>query len=121
MVGSASFNSAQPSTTARRTPYQRHMYMRARMDSSDAHSSGCGLLAAVTSKDRFISPARQIKLANAIAGATIHPVHAGHAACVLSYRRFVPGLVDACDSVASRLDERRRDGRERLGPGREEA
>jgi len=75
----------------------------------------------VTTKDRFISPARQIKLANAIAGATIHPVHAGHAACVLSYRRFVPGLVDACDSVASRLDERRRDGRERLGPGREEA
>ena len=75
----------------------------------------------VTTKDRFISPARQIKLANAIAGATIHPVHAGHAACVLSYRRFVPGLVDACDSVASRLDGRRRDGRERLGPGREEA
>src|SRR5436305_5026435 len=75
----------------------------------------------VTTKDRFIAPARQIKLANAIGGATIHPVHAGHAACVLSYRRFVPGLVVACDSVASRLAGRRRDGRERLGPGRDEA
>src|SRR5947208_5723004 len=73
----------------------------------------------VTTKDRFISPARQIKLANAIAGATIHPVHAGHAACVLSYRRFVPGLVEACDSVVSRIDGRRPDGRDRLGSGQE--
>src|SRR3954452_2810386 len=75
----------------------------------------------VTTKDRFIAPTRQIKLANAIGDATIHPVHAGHAACVLAYRRFVPGLVEACDSVVSRLDGRRTDGRERLGPGQEEA
>jgi hypothetical protein len=75
----------------------------------------------VTTKDRFIAPARQIKLANAIPGATIHPVHAGHAACVLSYRRFVPGLVEACESVASKLPGRGGDAREKLGPGQEEA
>src|SRR5947209_18198464 len=75
----------------------------------------------VTTKDRFISPTRQIKLANAIPDTTIHPVHAGHAACVLSYRRFVPGLVEACDSVVSRLDGRPLSERGRLGPGREEA
>ncbi|MBV8981512.1 MAG: alpha/beta hydrolase [Acidimicrobiia bacterium] len=60
----------------------------------------------VTTKDHLIAPARQIKLANAIPDATIHPVHAGHAACVLAYRRFVPGLVEACESVAGRLGKR---------------
>jgi 3-oxoadipate enol-lactonase len=75
----------------------------------------------VTTKDRFIAPTRQIKLANAIPDATIHPVHAGHAACVLAYRRFVPALVEACESVVSKLPERGGDARERLGPGQEEA
>ena len=78
----------------------------------------------VTTRDHFIAATRQIKLANAIPGATIHPVHAGHAACVLAYRRFVPALVEACESVVARLE--RLDGRESgrrgiLGPGREEA
>ncbi len=75
----------------------------------------------ITTRDRFIAPTRQIKLANAIAGATIHPVHAGHAACVLAYRRFVPALVEACDSVAGRLDGRVEQNSGRLGHGREEA
>lgn len=57
----------------------------------------------VTTQDRFIAPTRQLKLARAIPGATIHPCHAGHAACVLGARRFVPALVEACDSVAQRL------------------
>jgi hypothetical protein len=52
---------------------------------------------------------------------TIHPVHAGHAACVLAYRRFVPGLVDACDSVAGRLSGRVENNSEKLRPGQEEA
>src|SRR5205823_4179128 len=69
----------------------------------------------VTTKDRFIAPTRQIKLANAIPGATVHPVHAGHAACVLSYRRFVPALVEACESVVSKLPGRGDDARDRLG------
>jgi 3-oxoadipate enol-lactonase len=74
----------------------------------------------VTTKDRFIAATRQIKLANAIDGATVHPVHAGHAACVLSYRRFVPALVAACESVVGRLSGRGAGERERLGPGRAE-
>ena len=70
----------------------------------------------VTTKDRFIAPTRQLKLANAIPGATVHPVHAGHAACVLAYRRFVPALVEACESVVDRIPGRGGSGRERLGP-----
>src|SRR5205823_9089164 len=69
----------------------------------------------VTTRDRFIAPSRQIKLANAIPGATIHPVHAGHAACVLAYRRFVPALVEACESVTART----RGVTDKLGPDRE--
>jgi 3-oxoadipate enol-lactonase len=56
----------------------------------------------VTAKDRLVSPARQLKLARSIPGATIHPAHADHTACVLGARRFVPALVEACDSVAER-------------------
>lgn len=60
----------------------------------------------VTTRDTLISPARQIKLARAIPGATLHPAHADHAACVLGARRFVPALVEACESVARRLPPR---------------
>jgi pimeloyl-ACP methyl ester carboxylesterase len=73
----------------------------------------------VTTKDRFIASSRQIKLANAIPGATVHPVHAGHAACVLAYRRFVPALVEACESVVSKLPGRGDDAHDPLGSGRE--
>jgi pimeloyl-ACP methyl ester carboxylesterase len=59
----------------------------------------------VTLRDRFVSAIRQIKLAQAIPGATIHPVDSDHAACVLGARRFVPTLVDACASVADRLGD----------------
>ena len=41
-----------------------------------------------------------------IPGATIHPAHTDHAACVLGARRFVPALVQACNSVADRLPAR---------------
>ena len=57
----------------------------------------------VTTKDRFIAADRQLKLARAITGATIHPAHASHAACVLGAERFVPSLLEACRSVAARL------------------
>jgi len=57
----------------------------------------------VTLRDRFVSAARQLKLAQAIPGATIHPVDSDHAACVLGARRFVPALVTACGSVADRI------------------
>jgi hypothetical protein len=58
----------------------------------------------VTTRDRLIAPTRQLKLATAIPGATIHPIDAGHAACVLGARSFVPALLEACDSVVARLD-----------------
>ena len=57
----------------------------------------------VTSKDRCIPPDRQLRLARAIEGATIHPIDAGHAACFFGVREFVPGLVEACRSVTARL------------------
>jgi 3-oxoadipate enol-lactonase len=57
----------------------------------------------VTEKDHLISTARQMKLAQAIPGATVHPVAAGHAACVIGARWFVPALVEAAGSVADRL------------------
>jgi 3-oxoadipate enol-lactonase len=59
----------------------------------------------VTTRDRFIAPDRQLKLARAIPGATIHPAHASHSACLLGAARFVPSLVEACRSVADRIDE----------------
>jgi pimeloyl-ACP methyl ester carboxylesterase len=59
----------------------------------------------VTTRDRFVSAARQLKLARAIPGATIHPADSDHAACVLGAHTFVPALVDACASVADRLGD----------------
>ena len=59
----------------------------------------------VTTRDHFVAPNRQLKLARAITGATVHPVAAGHAACGLAPRRFVPALVEACESVAARVRE----------------
>jgi pimeloyl-ACP methyl ester carboxylesterase len=57
----------------------------------------------VMTRDRGVPPSRQIKLAQAIPGATIHPVDAGHAACMFGSQRFVPVLVEACESVAGRI------------------
>jgi pimeloyl-ACP methyl ester carboxylesterase len=63
----------------------------------------------VTSRDRVIPAQRQVALARSVAGATIHEVDAGHAACVLSWERFVPALVEAVTTVnARRRDLRRR-------------
>jgi len=62
----------------------------------------------VTKRDQLVSPSRQRKLAQAIPGATVHEADTDHAACVLGARRFVPALVEACGSVADRLDGARR-------------
>ena len=58
----------------------------------------------VTMGDRLVTPARQIALARSVPGATLHPVQADHSACVSAPDRFVPVLLDACDSVAARMD-----------------
>lgn len=63
----------------------------------------------VGSKDRVIPPERQIGLARAIPGATIHDFDGGHAACVLETETFVPCLLGA----AATVNARRRDLRGR--------
>jgi 3-oxoadipate enol-lactonase len=56
----------------------------------------------VTVDDAVVSPARQRGLAAAIAGSSLHEVRGGHAACAEPASRFVPALVEATKSVASR-------------------
>lgn len=62
----------------------------------------------VTTSDHVIPPARQVGLARAIPGATLHEVDAGHASCVLQAERFVPVLVQAAGTVAARRRDFRR-------------
>jgi pimeloyl-ACP methyl ester carboxylesterase len=57
----------------------------------------------VTSRDSLVPPRRQLALADAIPGATVHLVEADHDAAVLGADRFVPALLDACRSVTSRI------------------
>lgn len=55
----------------------------------------------ITDDDRVVPPARQARLADAIPGAFVHHLDAGHDACVAAADRFVPALVAACRSVSS--------------------
>jgi len=56
----------------------------------------------LTTRDQAVPPHRQQKLADAIPGATVHPVDGDHLVCALAPRRFVPVLERACVEVASR-------------------
>ena len=56
----------------------------------------------VGTRDRVIPPARQIRLARAIRGATVHDIDAGHAGCVLEAEKFVPAVVEAAATVNAR-------------------
>lgn len=58
----------------------------------------------VTTADRQVDPARQRALARSIPGTTVHEVDGGHDVCVSAPERFLPALVDACHSVATRID-----------------
>jgi 3-oxoadipate enol-lactonase len=63
----------------------------------------------VGTKDHVIPSDRQIGLARAIPGATIHDYAGGHAACVLEAEKFVPCVMEAVNTVnARRRDLRRR-------------
>jgi len=57
----------------------------------------------ITAHDRLVPPMRQEKLAAAIPGATVHVVNGDHDAAGNMGNRFVPVLLDACASVASRM------------------
>lgn len=56
----------------------------------------------VTTKDTMIPAARQITLARAIHGATVHPIPGEHAVAGTQPERFVPVLLDAISSVTAR-------------------
>jgi len=56
----------------------------------------------VKTQDQLVSPRRQVALADAIPGATVHRVDGGHDAAVFGANRFVPALLEACASVSSR-------------------
>jgi pimeloyl-ACP methyl ester carboxylesterase len=60
----------------------------------------------VTCRDRVISPERQRALAMRIPATTVHEVDAGHAACVLQDRAFLPGLHEALAATAARVRDR---------------
>lgn len=56
----------------------------------------------VTTDDEVVPAQRQLALAEAIPGASVHTVGGGHAACVDAAPRFVPTLMDAIASVSER-------------------
>jgi len=56
----------------------------------------------VTLEDNLVPPHRQLKLARAIPGATIHAIDADHGACANRPDLFVPALLEASESVVRR-------------------
>ena len=53
----------------------------------------------VTARDRIVPASRQLRLARAVPGASIHEVDADHGACVSAPQLFAHALLDACWSV----------------------
>ena len=53
----------------------------------------------VTTKDRIVPAERQLELARAIPGASVHEVDADHGACVNAPQLFACALLEACCSV----------------------
>jgi 3-oxoadipate enol-lactonase len=59
----------------------------------------------VTARDRIVPVSRQLRLARAIPGASVHEVDADHAMCVTRPQLFTQALLQACWSVtAARAD-----------------
>jgi pimeloyl-ACP methyl ester carboxylesterase len=55
-----------------------------------------------THGDDVVPHRRQLALAAAIPGATLHLLNGGHTTCTMTPERFVPTLVAACRGVARR-------------------
>ena len=62
----------------------------------------------VTTRDSTVPPARQLELARAIPGASVHPVDAGHGACINAPQLLAPALLEACWTVAADRGEKLR-------------
>jgi len=60
----------------------------------------------VTTKDRIVPVERQLKLAAAIPGASVHELDADHGACVNAPQLFTRALLEACFSVERRACDR---------------
>ena len=56
----------------------------------------------VPTGDLLVPPSRQVALARAIPGATVHLVRGPHAVCATQPERFVPVVLDAISSVTAR-------------------
>lgn len=61
---------------------------------------GVPVAVVVTTRDQVVPVSRQLRLARAIPGASVHEVAADHAACLTAPRLLAPVLVQACRSVA---------------------
>ena len=61
----------------------------------------------VTTRDRLVPASRQLRLAQAIPGASVHPVDADHSVCINAPQLFAPALLEACWSVARSPGTRR--------------
>jgi 3-oxoadipate enol-lactonase len=70
----------------------------------------------VTARDRIVPPDRQLDLARAVQGASVHEVDADHGACVNAPLLFPPALLEACWSV-TRTAAVRSAGTGGAGPG----
>ena len=53
----------------------------------------------VTTRDRVAPPRRQLELARAVPGASVHQVDADHGVCITAPQVFAQALLDACRSV----------------------
>jgi pimeloyl-ACP methyl ester carboxylesterase len=49
-----------------------------------------------TARDRIVPPGRQLELAQAVPGASVHQVDAGHGACITAPQVLAPALLQAC-------------------------
>ncbi len=56
----------------------------------------------VTTRDRIVPPRRQLELARAIPGASVHEVDGDHGACINAPQSFAGAVLEACCSVDSR-------------------
>jgi pimeloyl-ACP methyl ester carboxylesterase len=58
----------------------------------------------ITSRDRVVPPGRQLQLARAVPGASVHELRAGHGACINAPEAFARTLLEACWSLESGRD-----------------
>jgi len=53
----------------------------------------------ITARDRIVPPSRQLRLARAVPGASVHEVDADHGVCINAPGRFARVLIEACSEV----------------------